>query len=122
MELFELLLGIVRILLTGAAFAAALRYMEGRRVLRGIPSAAGCLTGGGVACLLSDGLLYGVAGFSSRPFLGLLAGIAMAALVAAACSGARVLLAGKKRQTVRLRSKRRVLSGGVRAGGLNRAA
>ena len=120
MGLLEFFMGVLRVVLTGGVFAASLHYMEGRRALQGLASAAGCLAGSWVACLLSDGLLYGVVGFSRRPVLELLAGMAMAALLASACSGARVLLAAKKRQAAR--PGRRIAVAGVRSQRLNRAA
>ena len=82
---------LIRALFSGIVFAGALHYMEGKRILRGT---------------VSDGLLYGLAGFSRQGAAGVFAGLAMAALMAASFSAAGCL-------SVRFRKKRVRSSGKV---------
>ena len=88
----EMLILMLRVLLAGGVFAASLTYMEKRRILRGWVAAVFCGISGLAANLLSDALLYRGAGFSSHPFLAVLAALAMAALLASAVSALGCLL------------------------------
>ena len=82
---------LIRALFSGIVFAGALHYMEGKRILRGTVSVLFCGAAGMLANLVSDGLLYGLAGFSRQGAAGVFAGLAMAALMAASFSAAGCL-------------------------------
>ena len=97
---------LIRALFSGIVFAGALHYMEGKRILRGTVSVLFCGVAGMLANLVSDGLLYGLAGFSRQGAAGVFAGLAMAALMAASFSAAGCL-------PVRFRKKRVRSSGKV---------
>ena len=84
----EFVLALMRCVLTGAVFAGTLRYIEGRRIFRGKAMFGVVPVSGWLVELLSDGLLYGVAGLSERPLMAALAGFALAALAASVVSAA----------------------------------
>ena len=77
---------------SGAVFFRALEYMEGRRVCnRWIPRLA-AVPVSGMVTLLTCGLMRGLSGFSAHPAAEAVAGLFVAAMLAAALSAAGLLL------------------------------
>ena len=77
---------------SGAVFFRALEYMEGRRFRnRWIPRLA-AVPVSGMVTLLTCGLMRGLSGFSAHPAAEAVAGLFVAAMLAAALSAAGLLL------------------------------
>ncbi len=93
---------------SGAVFFRALEYMEGRRFRnRWIPRLA-AVPVSGMVTLLTCGLMRGLSGFSAHPAAEAVAGLFVAAMLAAALSAAGVVLsvcAKKRREAARSRKK-----------------
>lgn len=93
---------------SGAVFFRAMEYMEGRRFRsRWIPRLA-AVPVSGMVTLLTCGLMRGLSGFSAHPAAEAVAGLFVAAMLAAALSAAGTLLsacAKRKREEARSRKK-----------------
>lgn len=81
-------LALMRCVLTGTVFVGTLRYIEQRKIFRKKAMFVIIPVSGWLIGLLSDGLLYGVAGLSHHPLAAILAGFALAALTASVVSAA----------------------------------
>ena len=77
---------LLRCVLTGAFFVGTLRYIEQRKIFRKKARFVIIPVSGWLIGLLSDGMLYGVAGLSHHPLAEALAGLALAALTASVVS------------------------------------